>query len=136
MSPRPSVRTLPLEPGGTEALSLWSSFKSARLAPYSQPSCLALWYGVELTLDLSNENFFLKFFLFLPKDIFPIAFSERGREREKHQCERETSIGCLLYAPGLGNKPTTQACAQTGNQTHSFSVTEQRSNQLSHVGQG
>ena len=28
--------------------------------------------------------------------------------REKHCCERETSISCLLHAPWLGTKPTTQ----------------------------
>ena len=27
---------------------------------------------------------------------------ERGREKEKHVRERETLIGCFLYAPGPG----------------------------------
>ena len=37
---------------------------------------------------------------------------EEGREREgeKHWCERETSIGCLSYAPRLRTKPTIKAC--------------------------
>ena len=33
--------------------------------------------------------------------------SEGKREGEKHRCERETLIGSLLYAPGLG--PNSQA---------------------------
>ena len=32
---------------------------------------------------------------------------ERKREREKHQCERETSTGYLLYVPQLGTAPAT-----------------------------
>ena len=35
-----------------------------------------------------------------PQRYFFIAFTKRGRERE-------TSIGCLPYAPGPGIKPTT-----------------------------
>ena len=34
-----------------------------------------------------------------------LIFIERkrgGKEGQKHQCERETSTGCLLYAPWLG----------------------------------
>ena len=51
------------------------------------------------------------------KFYFVIAFREKGREREgeKHQCERETSIGCLLHSPDPGTKPKTQACALIGN---------------------
>ena len=40
-------------------------------------------------------------------------------EREKHQCETETSIGCLAYAPRLGIE------------TRSFRCMERCSNQLS-----
>ena len=29
------------------------------------------------------------------------------REGEKHQCERETSTGCLLHMTQLGTEPTT-----------------------------
>ena len=29
----------------------------------------------------------------------------RERERENYQCERETSISCLLYTPLLGTDP-------------------------------
>nr|KAF6492383.1 hypothetical protein HJG59_009588 [Molossus molossus] len=48
---------------------------------------------------------------------FPLTFREwkgmRGKDREKHQCERDTSIGCLLHTPlpGLGIKPAIQICA-------------------------
>ena len=30
----------------------------------------------------------------------------RGREREKHGCEKRTSIGCLLYVPRPWNEPS------------------------------
>ena len=35
---------------------------------------------------------------------------EREEGREKHRCERETSIGCLPYMPWLGIRPTTFWC--------------------------
>ena len=45
--------------------------------------------------------YFLKIYVFL------ILEKEEGREREKHQCERETSIPCLPYMSQLWIKPTT-----------------------------
>lgn len=47
-------------------------------------------------------------------------FLERGKEgeREKLQCERETSAGWLLHAPQVGAQPGTWACALAGDQTH------------------
>ena len=41
-------------------------------------------------------------------------------EREKYQCERETLITCLLYAPQLGMEPATEACTQTENRTRNL----------------
>ena len=46
---------------------------------------------------------------------------ERG-QREQHQYERETSIGCLPYAPRLGIDPATSVCALTRYQTCNLSV--------------
>ena len=40
---------------------------------------------------------------------------ERGRGGEKHQCEREMCIDCLLYVPLSRIKSATQACALTRN---------------------
>ena len=69
-----------------------------------------------------------------------IDFREKGQEGEgageKHQCERETSVGCLLYMPGLGNTPTSWPCALTRNRTGDFLVCGVMPNQLSHAGQG
>ena len=65
-------------------------------------------------------NFFLYFFLQSShKDVLIDLQREEkgGREGEKHQCERETSIGCLLYGPQLWTKPATQTCALMGNRT-------------------
>ena len=71
------------------------------------------------TLSSYCEIYFLLFtYLFNFKWFY--VFWERAtkveREGAKHQCARETSIGCLLRAPQLGTWPTTQACALTGNQ--------------------
>ena len=41
-------------------------------------------------------------------------------EGEKHQCERETLISCLLYVPQPGTKAATGACALTGNRTNNL----------------
>ena len=62
------------------------------------------------------------------------GFRERGREGEKHPCEREKSIGCVLHAPWLGSKPATQACALTQNRTHELSVCGMTLNPLNHTG--
>lgn len=47
------------------------------------------------------------FFKSTPGDSFLTAFREKGKEREKYQCEREAFSGCLLYVPELGIKPKT-----------------------------
>ena len=95
----------------------------------------------------------LIYYLFMSSHLdifFFIAFRESGREREKHQRERETLIGCLLHLPGLGDRArtggsstprpgiesATQVCALTGNRTCNPLVTGQCSNQLSHSRQG
>ena len=47
------------------------------------------------------------------------------REEEGRKTERERNpylVGCLLYVPQLGTKPTTQACTLTGNQAHKLPV--------------
>ena len=54
---------------------------------------------------------------------------------EKHRCERETLISCLLYVPQIGTKPTTQACTLTRKQTSHLLVCGTTPNQLSHTGQ-
>ena len=59
------------------------------------------------------------FFPFILKIFYVFIFRERGREGEregkKHQCDRETLVGCLLHAPQLGTELTTQAHALMGN---------------------
>ena len=75
------------------------------------------------------------------KRFYLFIFRERGRkgerEGEKHQCMRETPIDCLLQGPQLGTKPTTQACALTGNKsTCDLWLYGIKLNQLIHFGQG
>ena len=53
----------------------------------------------------------------LTEDMLLIFEREEGREREKHQCEREAPIGCLLDVPLLRIEPTTQVCALTKDET-------------------
>ena len=53
---------------------------------------------------------------------FFIDSRKRGREGEKHRCERETPNSCLLPTPLPGTKPATQACALTRNWTGNLSV--------------
>ena len=38
-----------------------------------------------------------------------------GRKRDKHQCEREISIGRLLHKLQPGSRPPIQACVLTGH---------------------
>ena len=97
--------------------------------------------------SLKTVAILIFFFKSSPDDIFSLLFRERGRERgqerEKHQCERETSIGCLPYVPGLGI-----VWAQTRDRTCNpgmctdqelnlhFLAMEQCSDQMNHTSQG
>ena len=63
---------------------------------------------------------------------------ERGREGEgegeKHRCEKESSIGCLLHRPGPGMNPKMYP-DQELNQQPFPSFCGMVPNQLSHTGQ-
>lgn len=58
-----------------------------------------------------TKSFFKRFYRF----IFRGRKREGGREKEKHQYERETSIDCLLQASHLGTEPITQTYALARN---------------------
>ena len=83
------------------------------------------------TIFFSCFFFFLRQFFFC---LFLFDFREHGKEGEreggKHQCERETSIGCLWQAP------CNPGIALTRNQTGDLSVYGMMPNELSHAGQG
>ena len=72
------------------------------------------WSSASLTLLSIPCNVSFKIFCFEERG----RHGEREREREKHQCERETSIGWLPIRALTGIEPTTCVCALTGNQTH------------------
>ena len=94
---------------------------------------------VILIIPLIIAGCFCYCFLSSPKDML-IDFREGGREEKKdgvkHQCERETLIGCLLHTSLQRTEPSTQVCALTGIEPTNFQLTEQYSNQLSHTSQG
>ena len=50
--------------------------------------------------------------------------SEGKREGEKHRCERETLIGSLLYAPGLGPNSQAKHVPSPGIEPKTFRFTE------------
>ena len=80
------------------------------------------------TWNLNNTFFLKKIDLFI--------FRERRREEEKHEFDRETSTGFLLYMSLLENEPATQACALTGNRTGGlFLLRGTMPNQWNHMGQ-
>ena len=60
--------------------------------------------------DFSSTNTYL--FIYDPH--LRMFIGLRERERGRDQCERETSIGRLPYAPGLGIRSATQVCALPG----------------------
>ena len=58
--------------------------------------------------DMVEATFLLKYFNPHPRICLLILEKEEGeREREKHQCEKATLIGCLSYTPDSGIKPAT-----------------------------
>ena len=72
--------------------------------------------------------------------LFIFIFKEKGKEGEKegerHQCEKETSIGCLSDAPQPVIEPTTPECALTGNQTGYLLGCGMTPTKMSHTDQG
>ena len=66
----------------------------------------------EFFLTIILESLINQHLFFYPhlKTFFSLLL-ECGREREKHRCKREASIGCLPHAPGPKTGPTTEACA-------------------------
>ena len=110
------------------------------------PSCLysnivfLLMLSMTSLFFLNSYHFCAFFFFFFYKflHIYLFMSREQGREEEregeKHWCERETLIGCLLNEYCLGIEPTTQACALTGNQT--TDLCGMSPNQLSQTSQG
>lgn len=71
-----------------------------------------LWFKAT---QIPSLGFFFFFFLILIEGYYSLILEseegagEREREggRDKHLCEREMSISCLLYMPQPGIKPTT-----------------------------
>ena len=53
--------------------------------------------GSEIMQVTFKKDFIYSFFL--------ERVERRERDGEKHQCPRETSIGCLLHTPNLGPGP-------------------------------
>ena len=73
-------------------------------ANWSLPSVLlnqitAFIFNSYVTFKQSNSNV-LK--LPLKKRFYLFIFREREREGEKHRCEREPAVGCLLHSPWPG----------------------------------
>ncbi|KAF6088460.1 hypothetical protein HJG60_008285 [Phyllostomus discolor] len=77
--------------------------------------------------------FLLSLFLFFFKDFIYLFLEGRGKKKRGREKERERNINVQLplECPQLGNWPTTQACALTGNQT-----SDPVFNPLSHTSQG
>ena len=97
---------------------------------------------IDLQCSVRQHNYnFSAFFSCSFKKYFIYLFLERGEGREKEGwegllCERETWIGCPLYALWPGTKPATHACALTGNWTSYLSLCGMMPKQLSHTSQG
>ena len=70
----------------------------------------------------------------LKKD-FIYLFLERGEGREKER-EKIISVWLAFTCPLLGTRPTTQACALTGNRTGNPLVHRPAINPLSYTSQG
>ena len=84
-----------------------------------------------------NKTFYLLPGLQLPcsflKRIYLFIFRKKGIEGER---ERNINVWLPLTCPPLGNRPTTQACALTGNRTSDPSVHRSALNPRNHTSQG
>ena len=76
-------------------------------------------YPFHVLNEFTHEVILILLHLFLR--ILFIYFRERGREGEKHWCERETLFSHLSHMHQLGTRLETQACALTRNWTNNLS---------------
>lgn len=90
---------------------LFLSGGKGSMLQHSSPCKINILRCISFFLSLSNPH--LRTML--------IDFREREwgkREGEKDSSERETSIGCLLYAPQPGTEHAIWVCGLSGNQTY------------------
>ena len=68
-------------------------------------------------------------FIFIFKRFYLFIFRERGKEGKKHQCVRETWIGCLSHAHNWGPGPQPRHVPWLGIELATFWFTESALNQ-------
>ena len=101
--------------------------------------CQLTWVSTLLTVDNSSLILFLPLLSknsSLERFYLLFIFRERGMEGEKHWCERETWMGCLLSMPWPGTGLQLKTCTLTGIRTSDILLCRMMPNQLSHTGQG
>ena len=95
------------------------------------------WMWVEATWNFYVFSSHIWHFLLKkthPRICLLILESEEGREKEKHWCERDTSIGCLLFcSPTRERTHNLGTCPDWESNLQSFWCTGRCSNQLSHL---
>ena len=73
--------------------------------------CIHINFDIILMAWIKPSLFIIIFLILTWERFLKLIFRERGRKGERkrkgeeHECERETSISCLLYAPWLGTNP-------------------------------
>ena len=72
----------------------------------------------KIVLPVHHQRFY---YLFIYLFIYLINYKLIS-ERERHQCERETSIGCLLYAPDQGSNLHLDMCPDGESNSQLFGV--------------
>ena len=82
------------------------------LSWYHQPSSLCEYSPFYTPLCYCNIFLFLSFVLL---HIYTFLIGKGRKKGEKHWCEREISIGCLLNKAIMGTEPTEWACTLTEN---------------------
>lgn len=102
-------------------MRMWSNWNPGTLWP-------------EYKIVVRVEKFVGKVFLKSPEHRLLLIFfflRKKGRRRKKHQCESETSIGCLPHTLQLGIEPQSGHVSRVNQPTF---LQEEHSNQPSHTG--
>ena len=101
------------------------------LTPFGREKCM-MWLCLHHPFSMIELGFYL-FNSHLRTCLFILEREEgREEEREIHWCERETSIGRLLFAPRPGIEPRYNV-SWSGIEPTTFWCMVQRSTQLSHL---
>ena len=113
----------------------WGPGPQTRHMPWLGIEPVTLWFtgSTQSSQGISSVFEILTWGLFIDCLCLSIREREEGREREKQQCERETSISFLQYMPHRGSNPPRRYVPWRGIEPATLWLMGWHCNRLSHL---